>query len=164
MVEKNNVKRYQEQDAICKEQIAIIEPFLKKFSEEHDCGTKFYSDITVLDGLSLYGPQWFSITEEGKNIYERYEKNKLSLYTIKWAGASFVIDYKVITNPGGRFARIPTETFMVHKNMKYPVPLDLALAVQKLYKAQEYRSVIYGAHRDEIDRARIAEMKHQHVR
>ena len=153
----NALQNYAEQDKICQEQIKIIEPFLKKFSEEHDAGTRFYNDITVLCGpMPFFGTDWFYATQEGRDINERFHKNQASIYVIKWAGASIVIEY-YFTNfyqgkmyPAGTYA--PQNAFMVWKNQKYPVPMDVALAVQKLYQAQEYRSAIYSAHREEMDK------------
>ena len=144
----NALQNYAEQDKICQEQIKIIEPFLKKFSEEHDAGTRFYNDITVLCGpMPFFGTEWFYATQEGMDINERFRKNQASIYVIKWAGASIVIEYYFTE---GIYA--PKNAFMVWKDQKYPVPMDVALAVQKLYQAQEYRSAIYGAHREEMDK------------
>lgn len=170
MKNENNVQRYMEQDKICKEQIAIIEPFLKKFSEEHDAGTRFYSDITVLCGpMPFFGTGWFYNTDEGKEVNKRFRQNKASIYVIKWAGAAFVIDYEMTGKyvnhiHVGDYISAIKNTFMVYEGKKYPVPLNIAVAVKKLYDAQEYRSAIYGAHRNEINRARIGEMKQQIVR
>ena len=159
MSEQNNLQRYQEQDAICKKNIAILEPFLKKFSEEHDAGTRFYEDITVLSGLSLYGSDWFYKSEEGKDWYKRYREYKVSIFTIKWAGASFVVEYY------NKSSAEIKNAFMVWQNKKYAVPSDIVVAVRDLFSAQQYRNVIYAAHIEEIQRAeRMANNKGGTVR
>jgi hypothetical protein len=156
MQAKTNFGRYMEQDTICNDKIAIILPFLKQFSKEHDAGTAFYEDITSLSGLSLYGPKWFYDTDEGKEVYELYRQNKVSIYTIKWAGASFVMEYgmpeKYANVRLGNYRGIIKNAFMVWGNQKFPVSLDIAKAVKDLCAAQEYRSVIYCAHKEEIER------------
>ena len=148
MVEQNNVQRYIEKSKVCEAKIAVLKPFLENFSKEHDAGTRFYNDITVLSGLSLYGPKWFNTTDEGNKLLERQKQNQVSIYTIKWAGASFVIEYDLT----GRVAK-PTNAFMVWNNQKFPVDLNTALAAKDLQWAQSCRDAIYAAHRAEIDRA-----------
>jgi len=153
MTEKSCTQRYAETDANCNKQIAIIEPFLKRFSQEHDCGTCFYTDITALSGTSASGYKYFK--EKHPDLFNRWQKGEVSVYNIKWAGATFVTDYKQTKFYNGQLfinpIKIPIHSFMIHENKEYPVSTYLAEAVKELHAAQEYRGAIYGAHRAEIE-------------
>ena len=151
MQEKTSFEKYMEQDKICNEKVAIIQPFLKKISEENDEGTAFYNDVTVLSGPGV--SQYNHIYTNRRDLFDRWKKGEISMYNIKWAGVTFVIEYRA-AKPALAFHRWnPSNAFMVYKHNTQPVSLDIAKAVKDLYDAQEYRSVIYGAHREEIESA-----------
>ena len=149
MQEKTNFERYMEQDKICNENVAIVQPFLKKISEENDEGTAFYNDVTVLSGPGTL--EYNHIYANRRDLYERWKKGEISMFNIKWAGLTFVLEYAE-PKPATFFVkRTPVSASMVYKHNTQPVSLVIAKAVKDLYDAQEYRSVIYGAHREEIE-------------
>jgi len=146
MSEKNYVEKYAIEDKICNEKVAIVQPFLKNLSEQHDAGTAFYEDITVLSGPGQVEFNYFY--KNRKDLFDRWQKGEVSIYNIKWAGVAFVIEYakihsidrKTFANPVYK----PANAFIVYKHREYPVDLDTATAVKDLHHAQEYRSILWG--------------------
>ena len=150
MQEKTYKEKYDEQTKICDAKIAIIQPFLKQFAVTHNEGTGFYEDVTVLCGPG--GMEYNYIRDNRKDLFERWQKGEVSIYNIKWAGLTFVIDYKfshtgIFEYHGQKFAKpvyTPINATAIYKHNEQPVNLDLAIAVKDLYNAQEYRSALYG--------------------
>ena len=157
-MEKTYAEKYAEQDRICNENKAIVEFYLRSFREKHpelELGTCFYTDVTV-----LYGPNAVAgykyLTERRPEWYERYKKDDLFVYNIKWAGATFVIERKKSYFADGKVYLspfdLPLAATMICENREYAVPVEIASAIIKLYNAQEYRSAIYGAHQAQLER------------
>ena len=151
MAEKTYNEKYAELDKICNDKIAILEPFLKKMSQQHDAGTGFYEDITVLSGPSF--EEYNHFVENRRDTYDRWKRGEVSIFNIKFAGVVFVIEYQNATDPRGILQRrVPSNAFMVYKHRTYPVSLNIATAVQDLYHAQEYRGILWGCIRDQHGR------------
>ena len=156
-MEKTYSEKYAEQDRICTENKAIVEFFLRNFREKHpelELGTRFYTDVTVLSGPNAQEGYRY-LTEKRPEWYERYKKNDLHVYNIKWAGATFVIERKKIFFDDGKIyfspLDVPVSATMICEGQEYAVPVEIASAVMKLYSAQEYRSAIYGAHQAQLE-------------
>lgn len=149
-MEKTYSEKYAEQDRICIENKAIIEFFLKNFREKHpelELGTRFYTDVTVLSGPSTAQHEY--IAQEHKDLDQRWKNGEVAIHNVKWAGVSFVTEYKKTYLDDGKVyvypKEIPVDAFMICEGKEYPVPVDIANAISRLYKAQEYRSAIYAA-------------------
>ena len=131
----------QKQEAVIKCELdkALIKPFLEKFSREHDCGTAFYEDLTVLYGPGASTYSYFQ--NKRKDVFNRWQKDEVSIYNIKWAAAAFVIEYKKLNMVDGQLylqpVRVPHAAFMVHNQREYPVSLEIANAVKDLRLNQE---------------------------
>ena len=116
--------------------VAILEKFLKKLSQQNDEGTQFYSDVTV-----LYGPgqiEYNYIQKEHKDLFAAWKKGEVSIFNVKWAGVAFVIEYRLNASKGIRSAWTPCNAFMVYKNQISPVGLNIAIAAKDLYTEQHY--------------------------
>jgi len=155
-MEKTYSEKYAEQDRICTENKAIVEFFLRNFREQHpelELGTRFYTDVTVLSGPNAQEGYRY-LTEKRPDLYERYKKDDLYVYNIKWAGATFVIERKKIFFDDGKCyvnpLDMPVSATMICEGREYAVPVEIASAVVKLYSAQEYRGAIYSAHRAQM--------------
>ena len=160
MPEKTYKEKYDEQTKICEEKIAIIQPFLKKFAKEHNEGTGFYEDITVLSGPG--GAEYNYVRDNLKDLFDRWKQGQISMHNIKWSGLTFALEYKFSHNgifeyQGKRFTNpvyVPVRATMVYKHKEQPVDLKLATAVQDLYKAQEYRGILYACMSEQERRTR----------
>jgi len=154
MSNKSYEQKYTEQTKICDENIAIIQPFLKEFGQKHDAGTGFYEDVTVLAGPG--DAEYNHFRDERKDVFDRWQKGETSIYNIRWSGLTFIIEYKfdrnvIYENKGQKIMRpiyVPSKSMMVYKHQEQPVSLKIALAVQNLFSAQEYRSALYACMRD----------------
>ena len=150
-------QKYAEQERICVENKAIVEFFLKTFRQKHpelELGTRFYTDVTVLHGPSTAQAKY--LDQVRPELGKRWKDNEIAIYNVKWAGASFVTEYKKIFLDDGKIyinpKDVPVGSFMICEDREYPVPVDIANAVRKLCHAQEYRSAIYCAHKAEMER------------
>ena len=148
MAEKTYEQKYQEQDRLVKQNMALVQPFLKEFSETYDLGTGYYEDVTILAGPHK---NFFWNTEVGKKYRALYEAGKVGIYCVKWGNGAFIIDYKF---DGDRIYRYKDQLFkapsftpvnacFLHDAKHYPVSMDVALAAKDLYSAQVYRGVLY---------------------
>ena len=143
MAEKTYEQKYAEQEKICNEKIAIIEPLLRDRSKKYDAGTRFYEDITILCGPGMCEHNHF--IENRKDVYDRWKNGEVSIFNAKWAGVAFVIEYKKTMDARGILPRRePSNAFMVYEHKTLPLPLNVAVAVKDLYQAQEYRSALWG--------------------
>lgn len=154
MSEKTYKQKYEEQTKICDEKIAIILPFLKEFSKKHDAGTGFYEDVTILRGPGA--AEYNYLRDNHQELFNRWQQGKVSMFNIKGAGLTFVLEYKlvpdaayvykdtILTNP----VYVPANAYTFYKHQSQPVSLEIAKAVKDLYTAQEYRSALYGCMRD----------------
>lgn len=160
MSEKNHVEEYKKAVEKVKQRILDIKPFLENFSREHDGGTGFYEDITILSGPSVNEYNFFK--EKFPDLFELSVKppkddRSVSVYNLKFGGATFVLEYKKVFAPNDVYKVAPKwellDSFMLYKHIKYPLPKYIAESIKQLYWEQEGRSAIYGAHREEIDKA-----------
>ena len=144
MTEKTYHQKYQEQDEICNQNIAILKPFLKRFAEQHNEGTGFYEDITILKGA---GNVTYDIIEkEHPDWIQKWQKGAISIFNVKWGGLTFVTENTVIETDGKM--TLQPKTTMIYKSktehLEEPADPVIAKAVKDLYVAQEYRSVLYA--------------------
>ena len=135
-------QEYFEQDRLVEKYTAIVQPWLTDFAKNRpEIGTAFYSDVTILTGPH---DDYFWNNIKGQKLNELYQSGKISIYYVKYAGASFIIEYN--------FGNMRNAYFM-YKGATFYVPMDIAIAVKKLYEAQEYRSAIYGVLKMQSDYA-----------
>ena len=145
-------QEYDEQDQLVQKNTAIVQPWLKDFAKDKpEIGTSFYTDVTILSGPHS---NYFWNDPHGKELRERHHtKGDISIYYVKGAGASFIIEYKFDgnaiykTKTGVLFRGphyTPINSYFLYKGQQYPVPMEIATAAGDLYKAQEYRGVLWG--------------------
>ena len=116
--------------------VVILENFLKNLGQKNDEGTQFYSDVTI-----VYGPGQIEhdyIQKEHKDLFKGWVKGEVSMFNVKWAGVSFIIEYTLNAGKGIRPAWTPCNAFMVYKHKMSPVSLNIALAAKDLYREQRY--------------------------
>lgn len=125
-----------EQNKVLNPNVAIVENFLKNLGKKNDEGTQFYSDVTI-----LYGPGQIEhdyIQKEHKDLFKSWVKGEVSMFNVKCAGVSFIIEYTLNAGKGIRPALTPCQAFMVYKHQMSPVSLNIALAAKDLYREQRY--------------------------
>lgn len=159
MTDKTYKQKMAEAQTRIDKNMAIVEPFLRNFRAEYNqkhgegyIGTCFCEDVTILSGPAQINYEYFQ--NKRRNLYEDWRKGGAFLYNVKYAGATFAIETKKVhaITAGASVQLFPTpmtvpeRAFMVYENREYPVSLDIAKAVKSLYDAQEYMSIVHGAH------------------
>lgn len=147
MTEKTYEQKYQEQDRLVQENMALVQPFLKNFSETYDLGTGFYEDVIICSGPHS---NFFWNTEMGNKYRSLYEAGKIGIYCLRWGDGAFIIDYKFDGNRIYRYKdqlfqaphSTPVNAYFLHDAKQYPVSMGVALAAKDLYLAQTYRGVL----------------------
>lgn len=140
MTDEKRLQEYKNQDKICRDKVAIIQPFLKSFAENHNEGTGFYSDVTILCGPGQVNYDY--LMNGLPELYKSWQNGKVSIFNVKWAGLTFVLEYDNKVQLG--WHPRPIGAFMVYEGRKLEAPFDVAVAVKDLYSAQEYRSALYS--------------------
>ena len=148
-------QEYLEQDRLVQENTMVVQPWLENFANEYnsrhpyEIGTMFYSDVTILSGP--HG-NFYCDTDAGKKLNELHKIGKVSIFYVKFAGGAFIIEYKFDGTRIYRYKdslikmphKIPVNAYFLYNGRQYPVSMDVALAVERLYSAQEYRSILYA--------------------
>ncbi|MBO7508909.1 MAG: hypothetical protein J6T57_01360 [Alphaproteobacteria bacterium] len=156
MTNEERKQEYEKQDAICKAKMAVVQPWLEQFAKEYnethpgEIGTGFYDDVVILRGP--HDDKFFWKTAEGNKLRERNLKGEISIVSVRWSGAAFVIEYKFEGNKiyeyqGQLFQApkwAPVASDFIYEGKHYSVPLDVALAAKELHAADEYRGVLWG--------------------
>ena len=153
-------QEYLEQDRLVRENTLVVQSWLENFAKARpeEIGTAFYSDVTILSGP--HG-NYFWNTDAGKELNKRYQSGEIEIYCVKWADASFIIEYKF---DGDRFYRYrdmlftarhktAVDAYFLYNGRRFSVPMDVVTAAKNLYSAQEYRSVLFANLRDKAERS-----------
>ncbi len=184
MQDKQNLtykQQYEQAQAECAMQLAVVQPWLKQFTEEYNknhpratMGTCMYDNGKEDQVRIITSPfgDFYWHTEAGKTLMERQKTGEIGLYYVYGAGSSFIIEYSpaqqavfayegqlyqgvhrepvnayfLYTEPYINAAGSVEEAALAAKNAtkRAEVPMEVALAAQKLNSAQNYLGAVYG--------------------
>lgn len=150
----------------CDAQLAVVQPWLMQFTEDYNkdrpgaMGTCMYdngADDKVRILTSPMGNFYWN-TKEGQELIARQRLGEIGLYYVYGASSSFVIEYSaaksaIFAYEGQLFQGVHREAVKAYflyvepyTNVvkKADVPMNVALAAQKLHSAQGHLSAVYG--------------------
>ena len=157
-MKEEDIERYKK--ALCECDICkgTVQPFMQRLSQEHDWGTGFYEDITILSGpggeynfFQQRYPELYNLWRTPRTIDDTKD---VAVYSSKHGG-TFVLEYEKYFEPNDVRKVLPKwrmiNSFMLYKDKEYSVPSLVGEAVKNLYPNQEYCSVVLYNHHDEIN-------------
>lgn len=121
---------------------AVVESFLKEYSNRYDAGTAMYDDITILDGHMSDKKAKFWGTETGKSIAEKAATGWALVYDNKGSDGVFVVS---LASMSKLFVPNRISAYghkFVTSKAVLDIPYDVANAVVGLHKCGD----LYGFH------------------
>lgn len=151
-------QEYDATQAKCQACLDVIQPWLKQFVEEYNenhpgaMGTCMYDngqEDKVRITTSPFGDFYWG-TKQGKALLLRQKLGKVGLYYVMGASSSFVIEYSPARQYKGQLVQDPVSAYFLYTEpytnvtKQAAVPMNVALAAQKLNSAQNYLRAVYG--------------------